>query len=123
MEESAEEKVEKKATTTTTSSDLSKEKNNFTNSLNSLNSLGSSSVGSKKEEEPHREGVATSKESLTSGDSRVESGGGGSGGGEVVECSTHRAQQEAKGNRNGKDLLPKFSKERTGASSPSPSVG
>lgn len=102
-------------------SDQTKENSNIHNSLNSLDSR-------KKEEGPRKEGgVATSKESLietTSGDSRGDSSSN-----EVneVECSTHREQQEKKVNQNTTkrgdiNLLANF-KERTGASSPSPSIG
>lgn len=98
-------------------SDQTKEESNIHNSINSMGSGG----GGTQEEEPRKEGVTTSKESLIqtmSGDSKEDVSSN------QVECSTHREQQETNQNtRKGSgDILANF-KERTGASSPSPSVG
>lgn len=102
-------------------SDLTIEKTN--NSLNSLNSLGSGEKG-EGEEDRKKEGDDSSKDSVI----EVASTGSKGDSSSEVESSTEKEKMKEMMNQNSKKKggeIPMLAncKERTGASSPSPSVG
>lgn len=98
-------------------------KRNIHNSLNSLSSIGS---GGGKEEDGKKEEDDSSKDSLIetmSNDSR----GNNCSNNEVETSSSHKEKEKEISNQNSKKTGPRgelhLVEERTGASSPSPSVG